>query len=464
MTDLLPTSRRFGNGDASTARRHLLEWLLGVRQHSVMRLLHLLAAELLIAISLPEAQAVPLQPATIKKAALEARFLLQVNYEEQSGPQDFRTSRSRIVIFKRAGAVLHMLDISDPRHGSPPHGSPPHGSPPHILATIPIRHETGSTLDLDLNEGLDRVYAEEDRTGEDYYGRIERYDQTRFRLFDRKVASLSYHGALLVFDQDARTDDGQHILVHYYLSLYDPSPDFRPFEMKNLRRFGFYETYPQWRSGHWVLYAMKFDVHEPIVFALSSAIPNDYRAAVRDGVLYWNRAFGRSLIRVLGAPPSVRAPSPDYNVIQWVTSGDFASTSYIQSDPLTGQILHADIFVLPETMMDGDLEQQNDHLRYIVAHEVGHALGLRHNFAPGDGTTTVMGYFKLPRILQIGRQIRIGAPAQPYDSAVVQHVYLGAPLDLNTLAPFCTDDQQGCLPFRPMPKESEGMRGDTFAH
>ena len=42
------------------------------------------------------------------------------------------------------------------------------------------------------------------------------------------------------------------------------------------------------------------------------------------------------------------------------------STSYIQSDPFTGQILHAHIFVLPETMMDGDLTQQNDQLRYIV--------------------------------------------------------------------------------------------------
>jgi hypothetical protein len=131
---------------------------------------------------------------------------------------------------------------------------------------------------------------------------------------------------------------------------------------------------------------------------------------------------------------------------------------------LTGQILHADIFVLPETMMDGDLEQQNDHLRYNVAHEVGHALGLRHNLASGDEAMTVMGYFNLPRILQIGRQIRIGAPALPYDAAVVQHVYLGAPLALNTLPPFCTDGQQGCLPFHPMPKESEGMRGDAFTH
>jgi hypothetical protein len=78
---------------------------------------------------------------------------------------------------------------------------------------------------------------------------------------------------MLVFDQDARTDDGNRIVVHYYLNLYNPSPDFRPFQMKSLRRFGFYETYPQWRSGRWVLYAMKFDIHEPIVFALSSAIP-----------------------------------------------------------------------------------------------------------------------------------------------------------------------------------------------
>lgn len=412
------------------------------------RLLYGLAVGLLVATVPSGLHAVPMPSATLTKTELDHPFLLQVSYEQQSGPQDFRTSRSRIVLFQRDGTVLHMLDVSNARGSSP--------SP--VLATIPIRHETDTTLDIDLNEGFGAVYFEEDRTGEDYYGRIDKHDEPPFTLVARRVVSLSYHDAMLVFDQNARTESGQHIVVHYYLSPYNPSPDFRPFEMKNLRRFGFYETYPQWRSGGWVLYAMKFDVHEPIIFALSSAVPERHRSAVRDGVLYWNRALGRPLIRVIDAPADVRAPSPDYNVIQWVTSGDFASTSYIQSDPLTGQILHADVFVLPETMMDGSLEEQNDHLRYIVAHEVGHALGLRHNFAPGD-PTTVMSYFTLPQLLRVGRQIRAGAPALPYDAAVVQHVYLGAPLNVHTLPPFCTDDQPGCLPFVPMPKESEGIRG-----
>jgi hypothetical protein len=57
----------------------------------------------------------------------------------------------------------------------------------------------------------------------------------------------------------------------------------------------------------------------------------------------------------------------------------------------------------------------------------------------------------------------MGAPALPYDRAVMQHVYLGAPLDVDTLPPFCTDRQQGCAPFRRMPTESDGIRG-TASH
>ena len=390
------------------------------------------------------------------KAELGERFLLQTNYSAmEDGPQSFTTSRSRIVRFERDGAVLLMIDDSAMAVA----GSPP----PPLLATIPIRSERGGTLELDVNAGFDRIPVEEDRIGEDYYGRVDKHDDRAFPLFDTKAKALSCRkDASLVFDQEGRREDGTPIEAHYYLSPYRPNPDFHPFEMQSLKHFGFYETYPQQRAGKWVLYAMKFGVDEPIVFALSATIPERYRDAVRDGVRYWNRALGRPLLDVVAAPPDVRAPSPDYNVIEWITSGEYASTSYIQSDPLTGQILHAHVFVLRETMMDGSLEQQNDHLRYIVAHEIGHALGLRHNFAPRRATT-VMDYFNLAQILKIGGDIRARKDALPYDRQVTRHVYLGEPLDVAALPRFCTDGQKGCMPFPRPPLEMLGMKGDSPA-
>jgi len=378
----------------------------------------------------------PQKPVAISKTDLNERFLLQISYEKENGLQDFMTSRSRIVDFKRQEKVLRMVEE--------PHDS---ATPPHLLATIPIRSETAQALMVDFNAGFDRVFEEEDRTGEDYDGRVDTHDYSFFRLSQRQILSVSQRGSVLVLDQMGLDAYMHPVLVHYYLSPYRPNPNFKPFEIENLDHFGFYETYPRRRSGRTVFYAMKFDSHKPIVFALSAAIPDRYRQTTSDGVLYWNKALGRPLLQVIDAPDDVTAPSPRYNVIRWVGDGRLGSTSHIQDDPLTGEILHAHIFILSRSLNHGDLDEQNNHLRYLVAHEVGHALGLRHNFAKGP-VSTVMNYFDFEQEVSIGHEvIRSGHDALEYDRKVVRHVYLGEPLDIDTLPAFCTDGQSACAPL-----------------
>ena len=374
------------------------------------------------------------EPVAIRKSELGKRLLLQISYEREHGRQDFMTSRSRIVTLYRQGDSLRMLE--DPIDSS---------TAPVVLATLPVYRETADNVLVTFNTSL--IFNEEDRTGEDYYGRVEKQDYSFVKLSHGKLLNASRDGSILVLKQEAMTKLKEPVVVHYYLSAYQPNPLFEPLEIRNLERFGFYETYPQRRAGKTVLYAMKFDTHKPIVFALSSAIPAQYRQAVRDGVLYWNHALGRPLLEVVDAPAGVTAPSPAYNVIQWVTDGDYASTSHIQSDPLTGEILHAHIFILANDGGEESFETQSNHLRYVVAHEVGHALGLRHNFAKGP-VSTVMNYFDFDETVRLGRDlIATESNSLEYDRQVVRHVYFGEPLNLATLPPFCTDSQRGCHPF-----------------
>ena len=97
----------------------------------------------------------------------------------------------------------------------------------------------------------------------------------------------------------------------------------------------------------------------PITFWIDNAVPFEYRDAVRDGLLVWNRAFEKCGFKnavVVKQMPDTVDPKDSavptdtadmrFNMIRWVTSpqGGYA-VALARANPLTGQILNASITV-----------------------------------------------------------------------------------------------------------------------
>jgi len=156
---------------------------------------------------------------------------------------------------------------------------------------------------------------------------------------------------------------------------------------------------------------------EPIIYYLDRGTPEPIRSALLDGARWWNQAFEaigfKDAFQVKMLPEEADPLDVRYNVIQWVhrsTRGWSYGGSV--SDPRTGEIIKGHVslgslrirqdFLIAQALQapyeNGDesnfaLQMALARIRQLSAHEVGHTIGLAHNFAAStNGRASVMDY------------------------------------------------------------------------
>ncbi|NNF13212.1 MAG: DUF5117 domain-containing protein [Gemmatimonadetes bacterium] len=199
---------------------------------------------------------------------------------------------------------------------------------------------------------------------------------------------------------------------------------------------------------------------EPIVYYLDPAVPEPYRTAFKVGGEWWNAVFEAAgfinAFRIEDMPEDMDPMDARYHVIQWVhrtQAGSSIGPSFV--DPRTGEIIKAavrmdsyrslanyntfagaagvdgDWYAGAPPGVDGE-EFVMMRRRQHSAHEIGHTLGLAHNFiAVADGHASVMDYPAPVIELSGGRLDMSGAyRAGPgaYDTLAIRYAYAAPPL------------------------------------
>jgi hypothetical protein len=200
-------------------------------------------------------------------------------------------------------------------------------------------------------------------------------------------------------------------------------------------------------------------VKKPIVYYLDRGAPEPVRSALLDGARWWGSAFEKAgfkdAYRVELLPEGVDPMDIRYNTIMWVHRATRGwSYGNAVSDPRTGEIIKGAVtlgsqrvrqdILIAESLLapygkSTDAEKKSAaeqmtlaRLRQLSAHEVGHTLGIAHNFAPSrQGNGSVMDYpHPIMSINSKGEpelKNAYGVGVGPWDDFVIKHLYANFP-------------------------------------
>ncbi len=367
-----------------------------------------------------------------------------------------------------------------------------------VLASLPVEADEGSRVVVDATPLFLRDAA-------DVEGRLRRANQGAFRL---DAGRSGFHAARIKsFPQNAEvetivtfaadnpgllvnnvTPDGRAFTLRIHHSFLraregytprvaDPRIGVSTIAFRDYARPVNEDTEVQWIT-RWRLEkqdpaAAMSEPKVPIVFYLDAGIPEPTRTAMREGALWWNKAFEAAGFR---NAVQVRDPTPDmdpmdirYAWILWINRDErgFSSGGTFR-DPRTGEILGSKtrmdshrirtignywesytpttgggdddgLFLgdpallealaqpataaMPQAQRDLVLLRQS----LLTAHELGHVMGFQHNFSASlDNFASVMEY-PTPRVKVTAGKLDLSDAFQraigPYDEMTARYAY-----------------------------------------
>ncbi len=215
------------------------------------------------------------------------------------------------------------------------------------------------------------------------------------------------------------------------------------------------------------------DPVKPIVYYVSREVPDEWRNYIHQAIEDWQPAFEQAgfshAIIAKDAPSEAEDPNWDaedarYSVIRWVAQPVENAMGPHLHDPRTGEILSAHVIVWHNMLklaeqgymvQCGCLDPRAQKLplpnelegrlvRYVISHEVGHTLGLRHNHKASSSYTiaqlrnkdftdkygdeaSIMDYGRFNNVAQPGDNANLVPLIGPYDKFAIEWGYTPVP-------------------------------------
>ena len=352
-------------------------------------------------------------------------------------------SDAKIVSFVAAGDQLLLIENNMRYRGSSTNPAEnravDEAFPDHVLWSFPITDEASSHWRVDAT---DFVFSDAmnvsawlaDMSQGTYNVAKERslihWERTKSFATNLELeAAVSFTGSGSgSFLRDVISNDGGFTVHfhHSFLALPEPGFEIRPYHPRS----GYFaQAWKDYTVGlHEDLNVQVVPRHrlikadpdapqsvavEPIIYYLDPGVPEPVKSALLEGGSWWNQAFESigyiDAFQIRELPEGADPMDARYNVINWVhraTRGWSYGASII--DPRTGEIIKGhvtlgslrvrqDILIADALLNESNSSEAEAmalaRIRQLSAHEIGHTLGIAHNFAASEhNRASVMDY------------------------------------------------------------------------